>query len=1032
MAVDSLGQLTVDLVANTGGFEKGMDRAQRALKSATKEAGYQAGQLDKLVGQIDPVVAAYGRLDKMEDQLRKHRAAGRLDEADFSDYLKKLNDQREAIAQTDKTFAKLGVSANQTANAFRQLPAQLTDVFTSLAGGQNPLLVLIQQGGQIKDSFGGIGATFDALGGSLKSFFTGGSGAADLGGAMAGAAIQSKKLAENATEAGESLGDIAEGSNTAAESANNAKKALDALNTSTVHAGISVGGLVTAAAGLTAISVLAYMFYDAEKQASAFNKALFAGSNEAGVSATQLQAVAKQAGDLTKNYTGAKEAALELVKASDVSAEQLQNLTSAAAAISKFSGDGAEEIAKFFGSLGDSATAAAEKISAKYGLLTSDQYLVIRALEDNGEAQKALDLLSADLNTDALKRLADYRASLSTVEQGWDDIKRAISGAYAAVRSEVFPDLAKEIEIIQRVLDTRAAGGVSGFVSDGLSKLNSALGLGTGVNDDSTAALEAKLAGLKARLKGTNDLTAANGDAAKANKELISVQKELNAQLDDVSPLAKRENAIKKLNEQFKKLYENSEKTGQKSPLLDGVDFDGKKFSGGAYDKLLAGIGDKNKDKTVKAYQESAGTKMLDNLRQQYAALQAQDSLIGSQGEKTKTLGEQAKALAKWEQEIADIKTKQVLTADQKSLLSSEALITAQLKRNASLEQEVELRKKAAEEAKKLLAFQENLSSQLSSAQTGLNNNLAGQGLGEQAKQRLQEQLAIQQSYQSQLDRLESQHNKGQISDSLYSQETSALQSALDQRLSMQTKYYDDLDAAQSDWSLGASSAYQDYLESAKNVAAQTKSLFANAFSSMEDSIVNFAMTGKLSFADFAKSVLADMARIAVRQASSSALSGLFGMAASAAGSYFGGAPTSAGSTAAGYSSQYGFDDGGYTGSGGKHEPAGIVHGGEVVIRKEVVDRPGMKDYLVSLNKRGYADGGYVGLAASSGSTPGGVTTPDQPGTSSGNGSWYTMNFHIDATEGSMPDPAKLAKAVETVTRQVIAQERRNGGQLSG
>jgi phage-related minor tail protein len=58
-----------------------------------------------------------------------------------------------------------GVSARQTAAAMRTLPAQFTDIATSLAGGQNPLLVLMQQGGQIKDSFGGIGPAARALGG---------------------------------------------------------------------------------------------------------------------------------------------------------------------------------------------------------------------------------------------------------------------------------------------------------------------------------------------------------------------------------------------------------------------------------------------------------------------------------------------------------------------------------------------------------------------------------------------------------------------------------------------------------------------------------------------------------------------------------------------------------------------------------------------------------------------------------------------------------------------------------------------------
>ena len=58
-----------------------------------------------------------------------------------------------------------------------------------------------------------------------------------------------------------------------------------------------------------------------------------------------------------------------------------------------------------------------------------------------------------------------------------------------------------------------------------------------------------------------------------------------------------------------------------------------------------------------------------------------------------------------------------------------------------------------------------------------------------------------------------------------------------------------------------------------------------------------------------------------------------------------------------------GFADGGYTGDGGKYEPKGVVHGGEFVLRKEVVQQPGMRSYLEGLNQRGYSDGGYVGRA---------------------------------------------------------------------
>jgi phage-related minor tail protein len=65
----------------------------------------------------------------------------------------------------------LAISAGQTQQAMRQLPAQITDVTTSLAGGSPIWLVAIQQGGQIKDSFGGIGPAIRGVT-SLISPFT--------------------------------------------------------------------------------------------------------------------------------------------------------------------------------------------------------------------------------------------------------------------------------------------------------------------------------------------------------------------------------------------------------------------------------------------------------------------------------------------------------------------------------------------------------------------------------------------------------------------------------------------------------------------------------------------------------------------------------------------------------------------------------------------------------------------------------------------------------------------------------------------
>jgi tape measure domain-containing protein len=60
------------------------------------------------------------------------------------------------------------------------------------------------------------------------------------------------------------------------------------------------------------------------------------------------------------------------------------------------------------------------------------------------------------------------------------------------------------------------------------------------------------------------------------------------------------------------------------------------------------------------------------------------------------------------------------------------------------------------------------------------------------------------------------------------------------------------------------------------------------------------------------------------------------------------------------------WSSGGYTGSGGKFDPAGVVHAGEYVLRQEVVRQAGMRAFLDSLNRngvkalRGYSSGGAV------------------------------------------------------------------------
>lgn len=96
-------------------------------------------------------------------------------------------------------------------------------------------------------------------------------------------------------------------------------------------------------------------------------------------------------------------------------------------------------------------------------------------------------------------------------------------------------------------------------------------------------------------------------------------------------------------------------------------------------------------------------------------------------------------------------------------------------------------------------------------------------------------------------------------------------------------------------FTVGAQQAFRDYLESARNVAQQTREMFSHAFANMEDALVDFVKTGRLNFAKFADDVITDLIRIQIRAIMVQAITG----GASLFGSLFS-SGASAGATTAG------------------------------------------------------------------------------------------------------------------------------------
>lgn len=186
---DELGSVSVTVKAETSQLEAGLAKARaetekfdksanktaKSIETSFAQAGAktsasvkqsnealrkQQAELGELLGKINPVVAALGRLDEQEAKLLRFKKAGIVDSATFVEYKKRIDESRRSLAVFDSSTRKVGNTSKQTAQALRQLPAQFSDIVISLQSGQSPLNVFLQQGAQIKDSFGGIGPAF--------------------------------------------------------------------------------------------------------------------------------------------------------------------------------------------------------------------------------------------------------------------------------------------------------------------------------------------------------------------------------------------------------------------------------------------------------------------------------------------------------------------------------------------------------------------------------------------------------------------------------------------------------------------------------------------------------------------------------------------------------------------------------------------------------------------------------------------------------------------------------------------------------
>ena len=137
-----------------GGIGTGGEQAAKKLDGSTRS----------IIGSIQRATAAAEAGEKGNAKYFEALGKQRGVSGDVLEpYLGQLRKAEMAQAASVKSMGSMEMSAKATAAAMRGVPAQITDIAVSLQGGQRPLTVLLQQGGQLKDMFGGIGAATRAL-----------------------------------------------------------------------------------------------------------------------------------------------------------------------------------------------------------------------------------------------------------------------------------------------------------------------------------------------------------------------------------------------------------------------------------------------------------------------------------------------------------------------------------------------------------------------------------------------------------------------------------------------------------------------------------------------------------------------------------------------------------------------------------------------------------------------------------------------------------------------------------------------------
>ncbi|EHD7201163.1 phage tail tape measure protein [Escherichia coli] len=839
------------------------------------------------------------RFDEQMSRVRRHFSG--LD----TDVRKTASAVEQGLSRQALAAQKAGISVGQYKAAMRTLPAQFTDIATQLAGGQNPWLILLQQGGQVKDSFGGMIPMFRGLAGAITLPMVG----------------------------------------------------------------------VTSLA--VATGALVYAWYQGDSTLSAFNKTLVLSGNQSGLTADRMLTLSRagQAAGLTFNQ--ARESLAALVNAGVRGGEQFDAINQSVARFASASGVEVDKVAEAFGKLTTDPTSGLMAMARQFRNVTAEQIAYVAQLQRSGDEAGALQAAN-DIATkgfdEQTRRLKENMGTLETwadktgkaFKSMWDailDIGRPESSAdMLASAQKAFDEADKKWQWYQSRSQRRGKtasfrANLQGAWND---RENARLGLAA-----ATLQSDMEKAGeLAARDRAERDASQLKytGEAQKAYERLLTPlekytarQEELNKALKDGKILQADYNTLMAA---AKKDYEST----LKKPKSSGV-------------------------------KVSAGERQEDQAHAALLALETELRTLEKHSGANEKISQQRRDLWKAENQYAVLKeaaTKRQLSEQEKSLLTHEKETLEYKRQLAELGDKVEHQKRLNELAQQAARFEQ----QQSAKQAAI--SAQARGLTDRQAQRESEEQRLRDVYGD--------------NPAALAKATSALKNTWSAE-----------EQLRGSWMAGLKSGWGEWAESATDSFSQVKSAATQTFDGIAQNMAGMLTGSEQNWRGFTRSVLSMLTEIFLKQA----MVGIVGSIGSAMGGAFGGgASASTGTAIQAAAANFHFATGGFTGTGGKYEPAGIVHRGEFVFTKEATSRIGVGNLYRLM--RGYAEGGYVGGAGS----------PAQMRRTEGIN--FNQNNHVviqnDGSNGQAGP--QLMKAVYDMARKgaqdEIQAQMRDGGVFSG